>query len=67
MAISTLKSGSGGRTIVKEKKCRYLGPWALNKKNKGHFAGSNIKVVEKNFIYGTGAKILAFSLLVNGT
>ena len=40
-------SESGGRTIVKQGKCRYLGPWAMNKKSKDTMLSQTLKVEEK--------------------
>ena len=37
-------SGSGVRSIVKGRKCQYLGPWAANQKTKDAFYSSTFKV-----------------------
>ena len=60
-----LKSGSGGRTIIKERKCWYLGPWAMNLKN---YAFSNFKSWRKEsglmfMIWDPGAERWPFYLL----
>ena len=34
-------------TIVKGKKCQYLGPWAMNKKNKDTLLSQTLNVKEK--------------------
>ena len=41
------RSGSGVCTIVKGRKCLYLGPFAMNKKTKDTLVSQTLKVEEK--------------------
>ena len=64
--------GSKVRDIVKLQKYQYLGSWATNQKTKDTFFSSTFKVWESKvslvfFIYGPGAKILAFPSLDDTT
>ena len=59
---------AGVRTIIKGKKCQYLGSWATNHKTKDTLLSQTLKVEEKKvslvfFICGPGAKIWPFYLL----